>query len=655
MRPDQHDRLLAAMRELAQTASRLPTVLVVDACRQILECDASTATERYGLQSPFRQVFYLFAMMATATEPPSATTLGKKQFDSAWKRAIKLVTEIFDVYAQMYWPATREEWSKRDDQVHERDGIALRAFLHQHNTGVLASPEQVLQRVCAVLEPFEVELEALVGLSGSRAAAIAEWITTSVQEELDRFVEVIRRSKEVYDRGIADGLTGDALFERARGDPVLEGLRRDRPGPSHPFGVRRSALAARFGGESAAAFWRLFVTARGSVALPLYLDQPNPVESAPLLAVDEDEALLPISNPLSTAIWRRLTEALSEGGHKDRFTRRRAKVHEANVARVIQGFLPADARQWRSVYERADANDEHDLVVVLGRDVILLEAKATPLDPVFRDPGRAVTRLRHQFRADEGIQSAFNQASRVRRRLLNDGQDVPLYDRKGNLLHTLRPGDVDEVYCVCVTADEYGVLATDLSIFLERNSGEPYPWAVNAYDLETFFDAIRFRGWDASKWLQYLRERRQLHGRVHASDELEVAGVFIRNGSLEPLLAAEGDLIVLGADMSNVFDEIFIERRGGPAAKLDPQGPLVFTDLRAALGLRERSTKRLTVTETARYGLARKGTGPAVEVKEPVSGGVMSGAARNQRCHCGSGKKFKKCHGAPNKSSAGPT
>jgi hypothetical protein len=204
-----------------------------------------------------------------------------------------------------------------------------------------------------------------------------------------------------------------------------------------------------------------------------------------------------------------------------------------------------------------------------------------------------------------------------------------------------------------VTADDYGVLATDLSIFLERNADEPYPWAVNAYDLETFLGGLQRRAWGADKWLQYLRERRQLHGRAHASDELEFGGVFIRHGSLESLLSANADMLMLDADMSSVFDEIFIERQGGPTAKLDPPGPIVFTDVGASLGIRRRSTRAPSEVDAAGVFLSR--TSAAGMDTEPDVAAAMQGTERNQLCYCGSGKKFKKCHGAPGQARARPT
>jgi hypothetical protein len=634
MRPELYNRLRAASRELADVLAPLPTVRVALACREIFECDAPTAGERFGLHSPYRQANYILAMLATSPEPDTAndddSESAQREFGRRWQRALKLVAEVFDLYARMYWPEEAEEWTGRDRATRERDGLAMRAFLHQHTSGLLADLPQVIARVKNVLSPFDDELEAHVGLSATTAATICEWLHEGMQRQLDRDVEILARLKEIYYEGVKTRTPADALIARAASDPRLHELRTNEFLGSAPFTVGRAAVERAFGEKATASFWSMFTTGRGSVSLPLGVDEPNPVENAPLLLLSQDEAILPVINPLPRAIWARLSGALDTPELRARFASRRGRVHEDNVARVIQEFVGAGAEVWRAAYEQPDAQFEHDLVVLAGRTLFVIEAKAAPLDPVFRDPERAVVRLRRQFRAEEGIQSGVDQAERIRRRLVDQKEIMSLYERHGSLLREIRPSDVDEVLCVCVTADDYGVLATELSL-LERGEGQPYPWVVNAHDLETFLKALRKRQWSLDRLVQFLLERRRLHGRVSTTDELEVAGVFIRHGTLQGLIEADADMVQLGSDMSSVFDEIFLEEHGGPPAMLDSPGPIVWTDLRAALS----------------GGAAARARGPAIR-RAALSPGATTPAprvGRNDRCPCGSGLKYKRCHG----------
>ncbi len=69
--------------------------------------------------------------------------------------------------------------------------------------------------------------------------------------------------------------------------------------------------------------------------------------------------------------------------------------------------------------------------------------------------------------------------------------------------------------------------------------------------------------------------RIDLHGKVFASDELEIAGFFIGHGGLEPLVAAEADLIQLASNYSNVFDDIYWARQGGEEVIYAPTEPFM--------------------------------------------------------------------------------
>jgi hypothetical protein len=172
-----------------------------------------------------------------------------------------------------------------------------------------------------------------------------------------------------------------------------------------------------------------------------------------------------------------------------------------------------------------------------------------------------------------------------------------------------------------VTRDSYGPLATDLALLLEKNVGEPYPWAVNVLDLEALCEAWQYLKWDRAQLLEYLRVRVQLHGKAFSDDELDYVGYFIHHGGLETALSAPADRLFLNHTYSGIFDEIHYHLRyGTPPPDLGTKPP-VMTDLRRSLAL----------------GRPVLVTGDPIERKARVG--------RNAPCPCGSGKKFKKCCG----------
>jgi len=174
---------------------------------------------------------------------------------------------------------------------------------------------------------------------------------------------------------------------------------------------------------------------------------------------------------------------------------------------------------------------------------------------------------------------------------------------------------------MCVTRDDFGPLAIDLSLLLKKDKLAPYPWAINIIDLGTLLEAWGYLGWGPEKLCEYLDSRVLLNGRVFASDELEIAGFFIKHGGLSTLLQGTYDRAFIDPTYSSVFDRIYLARHGGEPVEYAPTEPIV-RDLREAVADLSRD---------------RDGRGPT-----PV---VPRKQGRNERCACGSGRKYKNCCG----------
>src|SRR5205085_5336881 len=118
-------------------------------------------------------------------------------------------------------------------------------------------------------------------------------------------------------------------------------------------------------------------------------------------------------------------------------------------------------------------------------------------------------------------------------------------------------------------------------------------------------------------------ERRHLHGKVFTTDELAVVGFFIRHGSLRRAVEAATDMIVLNPEYTDVFDKIYLARKGvGEEVKYDPTEPFM-QDMREMF-----NEAQGRASGAARPMAARR-------VKQ----------GRNERCACGSGLKYKRCCG----------
>jgi len=615
MRAQDIEQLLPEIEELRQLLAACSTEGIVGACFGYW-IRRDSASDHEGLTSAYRQWAFLLGLMLTTAEPSEQRAFGEAEFD----RSRALLEKIFRAYGWAYFPEAGEgvtdEWRRSAE-------VAMPAFLAYFNQGFLASPVQVEQRIRRYLAPFDGELRAEFGISATQAVEVCRWISDRLQATADTLRETTKREKgarlDLLDRAESEHWD----MERVRAEanvPAYRDLAISLIQSIREMSfVSLTDLTARFGEGTATAFWSLFSAKRGDVAALTYPTEANPAEERSLYVIEPERAMCSLANQLFLAVLNRFERHLSTSKERKRFFSKRDDLLEQEVEASFRALLGPTAAFFPQVFETSAQQHEHDLVIRLGRVALVVEAKASPPVEPFRDPEKAFVRIRRAFKSDRGIQHAYGQGRRIWRRWAAGGR-VELYDDREHLVCAFDKSDVDEVVLIAATRDNFGVLATDLSLLLEKEHGEPYPWCVNAVDLDAIADAWNYFAWDADRFLRFLRDRVKLHGRAMCSDELEMVGSFIAHDGLHWLLEPAADLIWLTPDYSEVFDKICMARMGGAPVKYEPHPPY-FGDFRESL----RQGKAVALEATAERPQKRQG--------------------RNERCACGSGLKYKRCCG----------
>ena len=88
----------------------------------------------------------------------------------------------------MFWP-TPEELPTLTEEWRDAREVAMPAFLHYFNTTLLASKEQISDRVANYLSPFDEYLGASTGISASDTLKVEASISQHLQAQSDALVE----------------------------------------------------------------------------------------------------------------------------------------------------------------------------------------------------------------------------------------------------------------------------------------------------------------------------------------------------------------------------------------------------------------------------------------------------------------------------------
>jgi hypothetical protein len=588
---------LAELRSLLRPCS---TYSVAATCFAYLLKTAHGAKRE--LMSPAKQIPFLLGVLVSTAEPESPMPFGERE----WARSTELLGELFSLYMLLYSPTDSALGAKAREWQQSRE-VAMLAFINYFNNGLIASVQQIVHRIEAYLVPFDQQIMDAIGITATDALAIANWVATSLQETLD----------------LAQQL-GNKTFSGGAGQPL---------GDAHEAASKEFALSVYNAGtvsrkdlckqfpKAGEHFWSLFSVGRGEGPQIRYPTEQSIAEAKPLIRFAEDRAYSPLANGVYVALLLTCERAILGSSAKDSYLRRRDKFLEAEVAQELRPFISSNAKVWIGAFEAPDSHFEHDTVVEDDLFILIVEAKASPPIEPFRDPDRAFRRLRDAFRAETGIQGAFDQGNRLASRL-RAGETVALYDNRGLEIARLTPGFGKVVPTICVTRDNFGALATNLALLLEKSADDPYPWVVNVMDLANLGEAWTYLKWGPKEFRRYLERRIQLHGKVMSDDELDFAGYFIRHGGFDDELTNSAALTQLNPQYSDVFDDIYRHLHlEGPPVAVKVSAP-VRMDLRRSL---------------------KTGKAAFVESRNRRVGGKVG---RNERCPCGSGKNFKHCHGS---------
>lgn len=604
-----HEQLIRDTNRLRHLLSEQETKSVVGFCLGYHLHRANDPEYSAGLSSPARQIAFLLGLLLSTAEPSPP----KKMKTADWEKAIELLEQIFLAYQAVMWPQPDEIPNLTTEWKEVRE-VAGQALLHYHNTGLMATIEQLRTRVRDYITPFDDILKEEWGLSATQALEICDYVLEAWERHRDRMADASMRERQtrlsLIDEWEKHELTIDEVRKKAKELGYEQDFLSLFSLVDKSGSVAKEMLVERFG-DAGRGYWKLFSITRGSVELT-YLTENNPVDTRPLICIEEDTAMCPSANALFQGVLLLGERTLEDTSEARKYRRARDRVLEHQVEDVARVLFGQGATYYPRAFETHDGHYEHDLIVVCGGHAVVIEAKASPPKEPFRDLERGFVRLRHAFRGDTGIQKAYEQGERIRARC-RAGEVIHLFDEHGQAMGVLDSDAITDVHMLCVTRDDWGPLAVDLSLLLERPSVDaPYPWAVDILNFQAIAGAWEYLGLAPEAFLRFLGERRDLHGRTICWDELDLVGFWLKHDGFHWITESGADKVHINPHYADLFEEIYAATHlGGPPVELEVAEPFMG-DVRAMLA--EMFTQ-------------------------------LENTGRNEPCPCGSGKKFKRCHG----------
>ena len=569
---DTIEREIARIQDIVRDCSTISVVR---------RCLFEKGYPRPGLGSPGKQIAFLLGQLLATKEPAQPKALN----DSEWGEVAEALERLFNAYLERYSNYEDQFMTKSLAEIRRQD-IAIYAFINFFFKTTLATDEQVRDQIRAYVVPFDYVLSEDIGLSASAALAVVEQFASDFLTKFQSLREEV------------DPPSMTALLQSYR--------------------IVRSELVGKWKSEGDA-FWNLFTVGRGEGNKLRYPTERSIVEHKPFVRLSDEVAFGCNLTEMLLSIFVASEDCLLRSNSKNTYLKHRSNTLEEQAASAFRHILGKSVEIHRNVFETPDNQNEHDMVIV-GPDICLfVEAKSSPPPEPFRDPERAFIRLRRSFRSDTGIQKAYDQAKRLLESIRRQ-QTAALYDQQGKQVLQLSSADLDRAFCVCVTRDNHGPMATYLSPLLKKRAADPYPWVVSVLELGSIAELWQYYQWGARQLAAYLSDRVKLHAALLGDDELDYVGAYVLHCGLKHFISNTVMPVPLNPTYANIFDDVHDHLLYG--ARLERIKPVHPTG---------DSVSRFLRTGESVYSFSRH----QKEIK----------LKRNELCPCGSGDKAKRCHG----------
>jgi len=569
------------------------------------------------LHSPAKQLSFLIGVVLSTPEPQMQEELDKDN----WEKILELLNDIFNHYWLLYIPEKGKK--EKEEWWHKRE-VSLQAFFNFFDSGLLASVEQVKDRIGRYLKPFNEKIEEFLGISLEKCIEISDYISVEMQNLQDEIFDIRlaedKLRQDLIDRHMGKDWSIEKMREEAESGPYLKLVESLYEKMSQLGFVDLKKVKDKFK-DDGEIYCTIFSISRGDGPKINYPTETSVFEAKSIVLVNDEKAICPIPNSLYFSILTIAENIILSSEEKGKYFRARDKELEKETYNVLYKIVSKEAKIFASVYETNDSHLEHDIIIDDRYLTLVVEIKASPPIEPLRDPEKAYIRLNDAFKSDTGIQKAFDQANRLIRRLKNE-KEVSLFDRKGKHICQLNYDSNKVMVGICVTRDNFGSLATDLSLLLEKEESDSYPWAISILDLLNFVDAWQYLKKSDKDFADFLIGRINLHGKVYANDELEFVGYFLQHGGFGSLNNYDVDRMQLNPHYADIFNDIYYAQyKGGDPVEVEIIKEPVVLDLKKSL------YKEQPVYVNENFDKKSRKIG------------------RNGKCPCGSGRKYKFCCG----------
>ncbi|ACL74459.1 SEC-C motif domain protein [Ruminiclostridium cellulolyticum H10] len=554
--------------------------------------EQSDIFKKTDLTSPHKQYTYLAGLLMSTDDHSNGVT------NDNFRKYKELEEDIESITLE--YTKTFLDFGDTPDNpdfdIVKRNLVSMQAFTSYFDMDILRYKEQTENLIKGLYIPFNKELEQLTSLnvndyltffhmiedSFSNALDDGKAATQRLQTFLNSFDPTPGNIENEFQRLIS-GDNGRIGREIQNAMDVLNTISKDK-------------LIHTFGEAKGKKLLEIFALERKERNF-LFYNRPNPFAEKPLCWLDNGQTLY-IVHPtfVLSAIFNFITNTLEnpKNSFAEKYKREKGNITENLFHQQLVKVFGDSATYHTSVCEERGTK-EHDILIEYKDYIFIAEVKASKVREPFFNPQKAFPRIKDHFNSDTGIGGAYQQAI-VLKKLIESSDVLTLYEEKTKPF-ALTHCSSKTILPLVLTLNQFGSIAVNTTLLLDKEDDQPYPWVCNLHDLENIIEINTYLKKDTRDFIEYILWRIKNHKVTLSSDELDVIEGYYFDKNAR--IAKDTNMFFLPTGPS-LIDKIYFEKKCIP------------------------------------YHFPPLDSMPLKSQK----------VGRNDPCSCGSGKKYKKCCGA---------
>jgi len=543
-----------------------------------------------NLLSPQKQYTYLAGLLMCTDDKSNDITSYNDNFFVDLENSIQ---DITFGYMENFMTIDKNT-EEIDNESLKRNLVSMEAFTSYFDTGILRYPEQIIKLIRKLYSPFDEELVKISGLSTEDYIAFYQLVEDVFSDSMNSSDHAIKELKNFLNSFNPFAVDVEKEYKRFIDYTQNEGRNKMQEALDGLNTIKATKVEETFGKDKGTTLLSIFGLYRKKRGFSFYNDK-NPFAEKPLCWLDEGETLY-IVHPkfVLTAIFDYITKILEAPQNKfaEKYKKKKAEIVEEMFLSCLKDVLGEKAKYHTSVCEMRGTK-EHDILIEYKNYILIVEAKASKVREPFFNPEKAYIRVKDHFDSDSGIGGAYKQAILLKK-FIENKNEVELYENKNDRFVIKEPNSKIIIPLV-LTLNQFGGLAVNTSLLLEKEDDQPYPWVCNWHDFEDVIEILKYFKKKPQDFLDYIIWRSETHSNILSSDELDVLDGYLLNKKVKN--EAKKKNVFFMPSGPSLIDKIYYEKKGIP--------------------------------------YHHPGVKEIIRKNDKVG--------RNDRCPCGSGKKFKKC------------